>query len=249
MRRMVLWVTLAFMSGCALIYPTAVPMRTHAYPAPATVGPERALLVLLPGRGDDADVFAQNGFIDDVRASGAPVDIVTVDAHLGYYLRSTVTERVWTDVIAPARARGYQHIWMAGVSMGGLGSLALAQDHPRAIEGLVLIAPYLGTDQVIAGIAKQGSAARWSATDPTDRYQQLWTWLKKAADPSADLPQIALAFGSSDRLSAAHRLLAGLLRPEQVTEIPGDHNWTTWKKLWRAYWNPAGTLALALARQ
>src|SRR6185295_11718441 len=123
------------------MYPTAVPMRTQSYLAPGPeVSPERTLLVLMPGRGDTAESFAANGFIDDVRVSGAPIDIITVDAHLGYYLRSTITERLWTDVIAPARARGYRHIWMAGVSMGGLGSLTAAQDHPKAIEGLILIA-------------------------------------------------------------------------------------------------------------
>jgi len=33
---------------------------------------------------------------------------------------------VWTDVIAPARAKGYQRIWIAGISMGGLGAVAIA---------------------------------------------------------------------------------------------------------------------------
>jgi len=242
----------ALLSGCALIRPS-VPMQVHLYPAPAAVAAEAAanstLLVLMPGRGDDEDSFAHNGFIEDVRASGAPIDIISVNAHLGYYLQSTLAERVWSDVIAPARAHGYKHIWMAGVSMGGLGSLVSAQDHPGAIEGLILIAPYLGTDDVIASIEQQGGALRWSETDPTNRYQQLWTWLKQAADPSSTVPQIMLAYGTADRFGAGHRLLAGLLKPEQVTEIPGAHNWTTWRKLWRGYWNPEGTRAVALARR
>src|SRR6185295_11367133 len=112
------------------------------------------------------------------------------------------------------------------------------------IEGLILIAPYLGTDRVLEAIERQGGARRWSVTDPNDRYQQLWTWLKSMRDPSAKVPPIVLAFGSGDRLRAGHRLLADLLDPDRVTEIPGDHNWSTWRKLWRSYWNPAGTRAL-----
>src|SRR5436190_3810885 len=99
------WITVASQSGCAWFLPTAVPMRTHAYAGPAEAGPvaERTLLILMPGRGDDGDAFARHGFIDDVRRSGAPVDMIAVDAGLGYYMNSTITERVWTDVVAPAR--------------------------------------------------------------------------------------------------------------------------------------------------
>jgi len=250
------FITLVSLAGCtslAWFYPTAVPMRTCAYPASAAAGPvdERTLLVLLPGRGDDGDAFAQHGFIDDVRRSGAPIDMVTVDANLGYYMKSTISERVWTDVVAPARARGYRHIWMAGVSMGGLGSLSAALEHPGAIEGLILIAPYLGTDRVLSEIARQGGADRWSADDPTDAYQQLWTWLKKyrERDPTEKMPQIVLAYGKQDRLGAGHRLLAALLKPEEVTVIQGSHDWGTWKKLWSGLWSPTGTRALALARR
>jgi enterochelin esterase-like enzyme len=46
-----------------------------------------------------------------------------------------------------------------------------------------------------------------------------------------------LAFGSKDRLVAGQRLLAALLPPRDVLEVPGGHEWTTWRALWRQLWS------------
>jgi S-formylglutathione hydrolase FrmB len=219
------------LSGCAWMYPTAVPLHDAWYPRAAT-GSASTLLVLLPGRGDDLQAFAAHGFVDDVRASGAPVDIVAVDAHLGYYLRSTIVDRLWTDVVEPARRRGYAHVWIAGISMGGLGALALAREHGDALERVIVLAPFLGPKDLLEQIAAAGGPARWTPTDPSDRYQRLWAWL---GGPSPK-PTLQLAFGTDDRLAPGHRLLAQLLPPDAVLEEAGGHEWVTWRKLWRRLW-------------
>jgi pimeloyl-ACP methyl ester carboxylesterase len=225
------------LGGCAWMYPTAVPLRTDAYRLSPT---ERApiLLVLLPGRGDSAGDFAAHGFIDDVRASGLRIDIVAADAHFGYYLRGTIADRVWTDIVEPARRQGYRHIWLAGISMGGTGAIVSARAHPEAYERLLLLAPYLGPDDLLQQIEDAGGPRAWTPTDNDDRFQKIWLWLKQYADPAAvqRLPEITLGFGTHDKLEHGLRLLTHLLAPEQVHEIEGKHDWKTWRQIWKPFW-------------
>jgi len=169
--------------GCAWMYPTAVPLAVQTFRASPS---ERApiLLVLLPGRGDSASDFAEHGFIDDVRASGLAVDVVAADAHFGYYIRGSIADRVWTDIVEPARRQGYRHIWIGGMSMGGIGSIVNARAHTDACERLFLLAPYLGPEDLLQQIQAAGGPARWTPTDPDDRYQRVWTWLKQYTEPA-----------------------------------------------------------------
>jgi pimeloyl-ACP methyl ester carboxylesterase len=234
-------VLMNWLSACAWMYPTAVPVHVLPYPAAAT-GRASTLLVLLPGRGNKADEFAHEGFIAEVRTAQPALDIVAVDAHLGYYLNESVVDRVWADVIAPARAQGYQRIWLAGISMGGLGAVAIAQQHPEAIDRVILLAPYLGPKSLMAEIDRQGGVQRWRAKDPADIYQRLWLWLQQYGHPGEKkLPELLLGFGSGDRLHATHQLLAAVLPPAQVLEISGGHDWSTWRKLWHQYWSAVPT--------
>src|SRR5205814_411265 len=140
----------------------------------------RRLLVLLPGRGDRAEDFASHGFVD--AAARLPVDCVAVDATLGYYMKRTIVTRLLEDVIAPARQAGYRRVWLVGISMGGLGALATAQQHETDIEGILLLAPFLGDEEVIDEISARGRLARWTpspAADGSDDYHRLWRWLKR----------------------------------------------------------------------
>lgn len=228
-----------FVAGCGWMYPAAVPIRQTAYPLAPNGAIAPTLLVLLPGRGDDASAYAAHGFIDDVRATGAAIDVVAVDATFGYYAKETIVDRVWTDVIVPARQRGYRHIWLAGISMGGLGVVAIARQHEDAFERLILFAPYLGPDSLLAKIRAAGGATRWTQDDPKDPYQRLWTFLARYGGPGPKPPELTLAFGTSDRLVAGHRLLAPLLPPADVLEQTGGHDWTTWRSLWRRFWSAA----------
>jgi hypothetical protein len=82
----------------------------------------RELLVFLPGVFDVVEDYEAYGFLRAVRETGRAVDMLLVDAHLGYYAARTVLERLRQDVIVPARAR-YESICLIGISMGGLGAL------------------------------------------------------------------------------------------------------------------------------
>jgi pimeloyl-ACP methyl ester carboxylesterase len=220
----------ASLASCSWFAPNT-PLATTRYDrTPGTRSD--TLVVLLPGRGDSADRFASEHLIDDARALGLSADIVAVDAGLSYYMYQTIAERVWTDVLAPARAQGYEHVWLLGISMGGLGALATARQHEDAIDGILLIAPFAGDDRVIDTIEKDGGLASWKGEDLDGPYTQLWTWLQGYAH-GRTTPRLYLGFGTGDRLHRTHKIIAASLPANQVDEIAGDHDWPTWRALWR----------------
>jgi pimeloyl-ACP methyl ester carboxylesterase len=221
-------------SGCAWMYSAPAPLHTESYPA-STAGPASTLLVLMPGRGDKATAFAEHGFVADLRAAGLAVDVVAVDARLGYYLKKTIVERMWTDVLAPARQR-YKQIWILGVSMGGLGSLIVASKLPGAVDRVILLSPYLGPDSLVRDIQAAGGPARWTPTDLSDPFQLVWKWLQQYRQPGAPMPPMTLGFGSKESLAPGHRLLAQLLPADRVFEVEGGHNWVSWRQLWQREW-------------
>ncbi len=55
------------------------------------------------------------------RDAGLTADIVAADAHLGYYERRVVHIRIDEDVIAAGTRSGPRRVWLAGISLGGLG--------------------------------------------------------------------------------------------------------------------------------
>lgn len=212
--------------------PTAIPLLFRHYPC----APQRtdALLVCLPGIEDLASDYETHGFIDAIRQSGFGMDVVTVDAHYGYYARRTLLARLREDVIGPARAAGYEKVWLLGISLGGLGALLYAQSHPEDVSGLVLLAPFLGTTGVVDEVRRGGGLAHWvpGHAGPPDFDQSLWQWLAGYLRHPERMPALHLAFGARDRFAAAHRLLAANLPAQHVHILPGRHNWRTWRRLW-----------------
>lgn len=239
MRSWLLPATLIFAglpAGCSLIYPTTVPIPTVEH---RTGGPgAKALLVMLPGRGDAPEDYVDSGFIEMLAGSGLAVDTIAVDAHFGYYYSRTLLTRLHEDVIEPARAAGYEQVWILGVSMGGLGALLYAQKHAEEIDGLILLAPFLGDDDLIEEIGAAGGLAGW--TPPTeiesgDYQRSLWAWLKAYTTGAAGLPEIHLGFGLADDFAPACELLAAVLPPNRVHRVPGGHEWEPWRRIFAAF--------------
>ncbi len=202
------------------------------------------LVVLLPGRGDRAQAFAEHGFVE-AGASDA-FDVVAADAHFGYYADRSFIERLHEDVVRPARERGYSRIWLAGISMGGMGAILYTDAHPAMVDGLVLLAPYMGEDALTAAITDAGGLAAWSGESAAGKpYQRrLWRWLQGATGPQGSLP-IVLGYGRDDRLAPAANLIADRLPPARVVTTPGGHRWPIWRRLWRRI--ASGPLKAAIA--
>lgn len=212
--------------------PTPRPLHIQRCPYDGP-SPSRDLLVCLPGIGDEAKDFEDWGFVDLVRAHTWAADVLLVDAHYGYYADRSLLEQLRHDVLLPAAASGYRSIWLAGISMGGLGALLCASQYPKDVHGIVAIAPFLGTQTLVQEIALAGGLSRWTAMiTPSDEIRSVWSWVNSVAEINAAAPNIFLAYGRDDVFVDAHRLLASSLPATHVLTAPGGHRWPVWQELW-----------------
>lgn len=226
-----LFALLVFFSACAgVTHPpvadreAVIPLRSVWYqqsPQPAT------LLVILPGKQSEPADFDRHDWISRLQATASNLDIVVVDSHYAYYENRSITERLHTDIIVPARQAGYSAIWLLGTSLGGFGSLLYWRDYPESIEGIILFAPYLGP----AASAKRIRADGWQAWQPEvgNDFDDLWQWLYRM--PADQRQRLWLLYGRFDPFWRQHRLLGDLLSSSQVHAITGGHEWWTGSRL------------------
>lgn len=230
----------ALLPACSLFLPVKPQLDVAQYKTPCDEA-AKTLIVMLPGRFDSPEDFSHHGFIKAVQQRGINADIAAVDLHLGYYFARTAVQRLHEDIILPARRKGYEHIWFAGISLGGFGSLLYGQYHPDTISGMVLIAPYLGGSTTQDEIAAAGGLTKWRAGDPEpdDYERRLWAWLKAYGDTvkqQADAePKIYLGYGVSDRFAGSNRLAGAVLQHENVATTHGGHEWKPWLRLWETF--------------
>ena len=191
----------------------------------------KTLVVMLPGRGDRAEVFIREGFEQAGLEHG--FDTVAVDAHLGYYMQRSLLDRLHQDVIAPARAAGYENIWMLGISMGGLGSLLYAAEYPDQVDGVVLLAPFLGDRSAIETIVASGPLEQWDGQGEglKDYEVAIWSYIRDARTGSGSVPMV-LGYGLSDGMAEGYEKLIDFMNPSSVYTLEGGHKWTTWRPLW-----------------
>ena len=238
----ILLLLLPVLAGCvrylpARLRPTPVPLHVVRYPGPAlAAGQPRTLVVLLPGRWDRPQDFEKYHFPEIAAGAGANVDMVAVDAHLNYYFKYMIVDRLREDVIGPARPH-YDRIWLAGISIGGTGSLLYASQHPEDLAGVVVFAPYLGEDAVIEEVAAAGNLGSWQAPKtlaPDDFQHRLWIWLQSYAKEPPRFP-LYLGWGEKDSFARANGLVARELPKRRVFTAPGGHEWRAWTALWEQF--------------
>ncbi len=208
---------------------------------------EKCALVLLPGTFDQPKDFARHSFDTILSQRHPSMRIVAADAHMGYYRKRSVIDRLSEDVVGPLREDGYR-VWIGGISLGGLGTLLFAkmqEGNPGlAIDGLVTIAPYLGEEELIAEIEAAGGALKWQApsfeTPPKGRKNvgyELWPWLaswhRQRSTHPGTTPDIVLAYGLKDDFASAGEMMATLLDADKVFTHPAGHDWDAWVPLWQ----------------
>jgi pimeloyl-ACP methyl ester carboxylesterase len=236
-RRPVLFLTalvmLSVANGCAFF--AKAPIEVLRYES-GRGRPEENLLVFVRGLGGSHRSFAEEGLVADVQARGLPFDMAAPNAHFAYYAARNLLVRLKADVIDPARAAGYRRIYLVGVSMGGLGSLLYAEEHPDDIAGIFLIAPFLGYERIIAEIQAAGGAAGWQPGpyDPDEDWERMiWHWLQASyAGGSASGTPLFLAYGEADDYVEGQRLLADILPRDHVYRVDGGHDYATFRRLW-----------------
>jgi pimeloyl-ACP methyl ester carboxylesterase len=190
---------------------------------------------MLPGVGIDAGDFAEHGFVSAAHERGLAADIVAVRPDLDHYLDNSVAAVLHAGVIEPALARGYTRVWLLGISLGGMGALLYASAYAPRVEGLVLLAPFLGTQGTVAEIGEAGGLGSWSSkgSAATAGECQILVWLQDFLVRSPERPALYLGYGRSDRFSRGHRLLAERMSTERVVIAEGGHDWPTWATIWQ----------------
>jgi hypothetical protein len=194
-------------------------------------------IVLLPGAYHALQEFIDAGFDQALRDRNFAAELILAapePAHLN--------DRRWLgelheQVIAPARARGAGELWLGGISLGGFMALRFAAEGTPALDGLCLLAPYLGSRIVAAEIAARGKLAAWTAPAALaddDDERRVWRYVRGLATMPA-APRVYLGLGSADRFADTQRLLAGALPPRCTRVIAGGHDWPVWRALWDSF--------------
>ncbi len=187
------------------------------------------LLVLLPGAYMTPEHFADNDFFAAVESRNLPLDLAAVDLDLAAISAGDALPALNQEILAPAR-RHYRSLWLGGISLGGLLTLCHAADHPGAVDGLCLIAPYPGSRLTTNAIARAGGLEIWQPDTEqlADPEFRVWQWLQR---PPAALP-VFVGYGTEDRFAAGMQQIAGRFPPAATSARPGDHDWPVWRQLW-----------------
>ena len=231
----------AALAGAGLVSACVPPIRPvldrmDRVDAPAQPGQRTdTLLVLLPGAYDTPQDFERHGFASAVRARRLPVDLLLLDAHTGYYTSQQIIERLLHEVVQPARAQGYARIWLVGISLGGYGSLLFTSRYGALVDGVFVMAAFLGRRDLPAAIGRAGGLRTWDGElQGADAHDlALWRWLRaRATAATSPQPPLWIGYGDHDRFVASNRLIAATLPPEQVLVTEGGHDWAPWRRLW-----------------
>ena len=219
------------LSGCYMLQSAQVPLEQIEYNAREDA---TGLVVFLPGMFDYPDRFEKEGLIDVVRRVAPGFDMVAVNSHFGYYRNRSIVDRLHDEVIAP-REHAYHEIWLVGVSLGGAGVSSFVSEYPENIERVILLAPYLGEDDLIAEIAAAGGLEQWrpqqnAAIDDVvlRQFTNVWDSYRRISNKETRGPEIMIGYGADDDMALANSLLAEALPSESVATIPGGHNWRVW---------------------
>lgn len=220
--------------ACTLLRPTTVPMPSTTY---GGGGVGNCLLVMLPGRASRPGDFANNGFISTLREAGFDAQVVTADAHVGYYRKGTLIERLRNDVVEPARMKSQRKVFLVGISLGGTGAILYARAHPEDVCGVLLIAPFLGSRETVEEVTAAGGLAAFEPPWRTGKRfeRDVWEWLKASTSQTSPAIPIYLGYGAEDDLATAHRLLAAALPPDHVFTVAGGHDWRAWRAVWAEF--------------
>ena len=193
-------------------------------------------IVLLPAALTSPDDFITHGFAEAIDASGLDVDFLIPDLHADCYLRSTVVEML-DNMLRTHVLNRYASFWLVGISLGGYGVMQHARLSEMALpslHGRFLIAPYLGSREIVNAVNASGGSPAWlgDASDMPDA--PLWQWLQRQVD-TALADSLCVGCGTEDRFALSSRLLETLVPNQQVFSTAGDHSFGPWRTLW-AQW-------------
>lgn len=194
-------------------------------------GQPALLIALLSGSYSEPEDFVRAGFPAAARAHGVDAELVMAEVRAAWFADGSVVQRIRDCVVVPAQGRGRERIWLAGISLGGLAALSYAARHEADVAGIVLIAPYPATRDILREVDAAGGLDRWHPVIPAggDLEREAWSWLATSREARAP---VHCYFSSGDRFASGQRRMAAALDPARCRELPGGHDWESWRSLW-----------------
>lgn len=230
-QRFLLVLGLILLGGCSATGNIREPIPVAFFHA---THPTQRVVVMLPGRGDDLAALQRRGVAQMIQRVWPDADVILTGLTMPYYTGGVAVRRLHDEVIAPLRRQGYRQVWLAGISLGGMGSLLYDQAYPGQVDGILLLSPYLGDNAIQKEIRTAGGLAAWQPgptqpIGPATYQRELWRYLKHWSDDPARTRTVWLAYGASERFRAAIELVTPELPAGHVLMLPGHHNWALWE--------------------
>ena len=220
-------------TGCFPKGNAGLPVPQVLVPAPTTA---TRLVVVLPGRGDDLAAMQRTGMAEAVQAAWPDADVILTGLSYDYYLQGRAPERLHDEIIVPSRQKAYRQTWLVGASMGGMGTLMYDRAYPGEMDGLILLAPYLGDKSLLQEISMAGGVAEWRpgpvppSVTAGNFQRELWRHVQDWSREPAKAANVWLAYGDKDRLRKAMPVLEPVLPAANISRLSGGHDWTTWSR-------------------
>jgi pimeloyl-ACP methyl ester carboxylesterase len=223
-------IPLALLVGCAARGDVTKPIPTQFVTSPQKA---QRVVVMLPGRGDDLGGLQKRDTAQIIQQEWPDADVILVGLTMPFYTSGVASRRLHDEVMAPLKGRGYKQIWLAGISLGGMGTLLYDHDYPGEVDGMLLLSPYLGKDDVQREIRDAGGLAKWNPgpeqpVGPNNFTRELWRSIKQWSDNPSRRNSVWLAYGDKERLREPIELMSPQLPADHVLMLPGHHNWKLW---------------------
>ncbi|MAQ18098.1 MAG: hypothetical protein CMN30_25290 [Sandaracinus sp.] len=206
----------------------ARPIRASARPIVEGHAPS-CQIVFFPGLGDAPAAY--DDFLATLRAAQVPAETVVLPNR--DYGTVDYSERLHSDVIAPAQARGVRDTWLVAVSMGSAPALRMAETHPDDIAGVLLVAPAFGGPFLAKRVQRAGGVRFYTPVE-RDRDGRAFKWLEERRRSDRSQVPVRLAFGRQDALAPIAETMAEVLPEEHVLVGAGGHDWGVWNELFVA---------------
>ncbi|HUS24328.1 MAG TPA: alpha/beta hydrolase-fold protein [Candidatus Binatia bacterium] len=222
------------LTGCALLASPESPIPVQRIPA-VRPGPERILIVLLPGIADDDEDLRDHHLDEAIHRGWPEADIALTGATVQYYKKGSMVRRLHQEIVEPAWREGYRQVWIAGGSLGGLGALMYEHDHPGEATGVIVLSAWIADRRLNDELTAAGGPVHWDPgelpahVDGDHDRRQVWRMVRQWPSRPHLAQRVWAGCGTNDRrMQAGMRMLAGVLPPGHYREWDGGHNWAFW---------------------
>jgi hypothetical protein len=227
-----LLVSLAIFSSCAYIEEPTTELPAEV--VRSKVGGGNKMVIVLPDKSDTLRELRSSGIVDAIQRGMPDADVVLLEFTQNDYLKTRGSLRVHEQIIQPAKARGYREFYLAGAGEGGMGVLSFERARPNAVQGLILMSPYMGDTALVREIKEAGGLGRWNPGPlPSDintytAERENWRMIKSWITNRERTQDVWLICGKDDRFYPAAEIIASILpRGNFVTPSGGD-SWKVW---------------------